>query len=59
MKGCSFLLIILDCSSQFNAEFYFCVVKDINTEFKVWGGKDGEESNEGCLFPSFEDKIVI
>lgn len=59
MKGCSFLLIILDLSSQFNAEFYFCVVKDINTQFKVWGREDGEESNEICLFFSFEDKIGI
>lgn len=35
MKGCSFLLIILDRSSQLNTEFYSCVVKDINTQFKV------------------------
>lgn len=59
MKGCRFLLIILDCSSQFKAEFYFCVVKDFNTQFMVWGREDGEESNERCLFSSFEDKIAI
>lgn len=52
-------LIILDCSSQFNGEFFFCVVKDINIQCKVWGREDDEESNETCLFPSFEDKIGI
>lgn len=59
MKGWSFLLIILDRSSQINVELYFCVVKDISTQFKVWGREDGEESNERRLFPSFEDKIGI
>lgn len=59
MKGRSFLLIILDRSSQLNAKFCSCVVKGIYTQFKVWGRESGEESNERCLFSSFEDKIGI
>lgn len=59
MKGCCFLLIILDRFFQLNVEFYSSVVKDINTQLKVWGRKSDEESNERCLLSSFEDKIGV
>lgn len=37
----------------------FILVKDINTQFKVWEREGGEESDERCLFSSFQDKMGI